>query len=75
MIGYFDIDPAITSYATRENAVKAAEKKLTPWADIDVRVCNVLIVRNEAGRYVPLVHNIHPDHLHQIIHCGLFVMN
>lgn len=75
MIGYFDIDPAITSYATRANAVKAAEKKLAPWANIDARVCNVFIVRNEAGRYVPMVHNISQQYFSQIVHCGLLVVN
>jgi hypothetical protein len=43
------------TYATRENAIKAVEKKCGPnhehFGTADVRY---VIVQNEAGRYVPL---------------------
>lgn len=46
------------SYATEANAMKAVEKALGKPDEAKERDCNVLMVRNSKGRFVPVLINI-----------------
>ena len=75
-----DIEP-VRTYATRENAIKAVQKKFCGIVD-GPRMFNVVIMerRNpppgpDGVRYFPLLCNIREEFFQQAIHCGFNIIN
>lgn len=53
MISYLDMTPSKT-YATRDNAIKAVEKKFGSHIKLGDEKLDFVIVANAAGRFFPL---------------------
>ncbi len=70
------ISKDVKSYATEANAVKAVVAYFGPQeADAD-RHCNILIVCNAAGRFVPMCINIRPGPSFSVcLNSGFFCAN
>jgi hypothetical protein len=64
----------INSYATAANAIAAVEKRFGSQFEGERRF-NVLLVRNDTGRFVPILHSVSPGHHGTIAHAGFMVVN
>lgn len=62
------------SYATRDNAIKAVDRTFAEWKGKQ-RLFNVMIVRNTAGRHVPIICNIDPNHVGRVAWSGFLCVN
>lgn len=68
-------DRDVKSYATEKNARAAIEKALGPGDERNCYNCNVLIVCNSAGRYVPIIMNVKDGDYGLYLHAGFFIVN
>jgi hypothetical protein len=64
----------VRSYATQANAERALEKAFGP-KDSGKRDFNVLMVQNNAGRFVPVLINITVQHLGALAAAGFLCVN